>query len=276
MVGNVVGLMVAGFIVNIRYVGAIGGFYIDSATFFFSAALIAMIALKEREPHNVREDLETTAHALESSLKRSVFSEIKEGLGYLTKYSDMRFIMKVFFLLLAGLGAISCVIIVFIQNAFGTSTRHIGFFGTYLVCGLLLGTVLYGRFGQKLEKKRTVYMSFAASGIFIILFAILVGRYPNVYLAGILSGLIGLAVSPMMASLNTLTNETIPEEVRGRIFSSLEEVIHLAFLVFMFVAAYAAKFIDRFWILVAAGTVFSLCGIAGIISALKGKEATCP
>jgi MFS family permease len=276
MVGNVVGLMVAGFIVNIRYVGAIGGFYIDSATFFVSAALIGMIALKERPPRDVRQELETTAHALESSLKRSVLSEIREGLGYLTSHRDMRFITNIFFLLLAGMGAISCVIIVFIQNAFGTSTRHIGFFGTYLVCGLFLGTVLYGRLGQKLEKKRTIYMSFAASGIAIIIFAILVGRYPNVFLAGVLSGILGLAISPMMASLNTLTHETIPEEVRGRIFSSLEAVIHLAFMVFMFVAAYAAKFIDRFWILVAVGMVFSLCGIGGILSASKGRRVTCP
>jgi MFS family permease len=275
MVGNVVGLMVAGFIVNIQYVGAIGGFYIDSLTFFVSAAFIWMIALKEKERHNVREELEVTAHALESSLRRSVLSEMKEGLGYLRNHADMRFITNVFFLLLAGMGAISCVIIVFIQSAFGTSTRHIGFFGTYLVCGLFLGTVLYGRLGQRLDKKRMINMSFAASGISIILFAILVGRYPNVYLAGMLSGLLGLAVSPMMAALNTLTHETIPEEVRGRIFSSLEAVIHLAFMVFMFVAAYAAKFIDRFWIIIAVGVVFSLCGIAGIISASK-RPATCP
>jgi MFS family permease len=119
-------------------------------------------------------------------------------------------------------------------------------------------------------------MSFAASGIAIIIFAILVGRYPNVFLAGVLSGILGLAISPMMASLNTLTHETIPEEARGRIFSSLEAVIHLAFMVFMFVAAYAAKFIDRFWIIVAVGTVFSLCGIGGIASASKGRRATCP
>lgn len=266
MAGNVIGLMVAGFIVNIRYVGAIGGFYIDSVTFFVSAAFIAMIAMKAREgagPGDVKAELETTAHALESSLKRSVFGEIKEGFSYLTKYSDMRFIMKAFFLLLAGLGAISCVIIVFIQSAFGTSTRHVGFFGTYLVCGLFLGTVLYGRLGQKIDKKKMIYFSFIASGISIIFFAILVGRYPNVYLAGVLSGLIGLAVSPMMASLNTLTHEAIPAEARGRIFSSLEAVIHLAFLVFMFAAAYAAKFIDRFWILVAVGAVFSVCGMAG-------------
>jgi MFS family permease len=115
-------------------------------------------------------------------------------------------------------------------------------------------------------------LSFIASGISIILFAILVGRYPNVYLAGVLSGLIGLSVSPMMASLNTLTHETIPEEARGRIFSSLEAVIHLAFLVFMFVAAYAAKFVDRFWILVAVGAVFTVCGITGIWEASRTSK----
>ena len=37
MIGNVVGLVVAGVIVNIAFIGAIGGFYIDAATFFVSA-----------------------------------------------------------------------------------------------------------------------------------------------------------------------------------------------------------------------------------------------
>jgi MFS family permease len=271
MVGNVVGLMVAGFIVNIRHVGAIGGFYIDSATFFVSAALIAAIVLKGRSAREMKEELVVTAHALENSIRRSVLGEMKDGLRYLAGSPQMRFISKVFFLLLAGMGAISCVIIVFIQNAFGTSTRHIGFFGTYLVCGLFLGTVLYGRLGQKLDKKRTIYLSFLASGSAIILFALLVGRYPNVYLAGLLSGLLGLSVSPMMASLNTLTHETISGDVRGRIFSSLEAVIHMAFLIFMFAAAYAAKFVDRFWILAAVGAAFAVCGVAGTLTASKRK-----
>ena len=41
MIGNVVGLVVAGIIVNIAFIGAIGGFYIDSATFFISASFSA-------------------------------------------------------------------------------------------------------------------------------------------------------------------------------------------------------------------------------------------
>jgi MFS family permease len=98
-----------------------------------------------------------------------------------------------------------------------------------------------------------------------MLFAFFVRKYPNVLVSGMLSGLIGMAASPIMTSVNTLTHETMPEEARGRTFSSLEAVIHLAFLILMFLAAYAAKYIDRFWILVAVGAIFSVCGLIGIL-----------
>ncbi|MDP3804709.1 MAG: MFS transporter [Candidatus Omnitrophota bacterium] len=272
MIGNVVGFVVAGIIVNIAYIGAIGGFYIDSATFFISAALIALMTQREFI-RGVRSDLQTTGHALKSSLKTvSIFSEIREGLKFIVRYSNMRFVIYVFFLLMAGLGTISCVIIVYIQRAFGTSTRDLGFLGMFLVGGLLAGSVLYGKLGQNVDRRKAINLSFITTGIFIILFALFVSRYPNLLLAGAISALLGMAVSPIMVSTNTLIHETIPDEIRGRVFSSLEAVIHLAFLVFMFVAAFAAKFVDRFWILIAAGTVFGLCGLIGAVS--KSQKAT--
>ncbi len=261
-IGNVVGLVVAGLIVNISYIGAVGGFYIDSATFFISACFIAMMA-RTYVSRDVGAELMDTAKALENSFRRSIFSEIKEGLKYLTVHSDMRFIVYVFFLLMAGIGAISCVIIVFVQDAFGTSTKHLGFLGMFLAGGLFLGTILYGKLGQTIPKRKVIYLSFISSGIFIIIFTLLVSRYPNIFLAGSLVGLLGMSVSPMMASMNTLTHETIPEEVRGRIFSSLEAVIHLGFIAFMFLAAYAARYVNRFWILIVVGMIFTISGSAG-------------
>jgi len=264
MIGNVVGLVVAGIIVNIASIGAIGGFYIDSATFFISAILIAMIAKTGTRGH-VKEDLVATGKALENSLRRTIFSEIKDGIQYITKYSDMRFVVYVFFLLMAGLGTISCVIIVFIQSAFGTSTRDLGFLGMFLVGGLFLGSILYGKFCQTVSKKNAINLSFAASGIAIIIFTLVVNSHPNLFFGGIFVGLLGLTISPIMVTTNTLVHATVPEEVRGRIFSSLEAVIHLAFLVFMFIAAYAAKFIDRFWIIIAVGVIYFICGAARLV-----------
>ena len=272
MIGNVIGLMVAGVIVNIKYVGAIGGFYIDAASFFVSAFLIGMIVQK-RLPVELDEDVKETKEVFGKAIRRSFFHEIKEGVGYLIKYSNMRFVIAVFALLMAGIGTISCVIIVFVQDAFGTATRDIGFLGVFLVAGLFLGTVLYGRFGQKIRKRKMVLWSFVAAGISIILFTLLVGKYPLIIVAGIAAGMIGAAVSPIMVSTNTLTQETIPPEARGRIFSSLEVVIHLAFLVFMFLAAYMAKYVDRFWILVMTGAVFSISGLGGILIDNKRQRA---
>lgn len=274
MLGNVMGLVAAGILVNIKYIGAIGGFYIDAASFFVSAGLITMMAQKEFVSH-VREDIKVTREALENSIRKSIFEEIKEGARYLKKYNDMHFIVYVFFLLMAGLGAISCVIIVFIQESFGTSTLDLGLIGMFLVGGLLLGTLIYGRFGQRIEKRRAILLSFAMMGISIILFTFFVRRYPNILTSGILSGLIGIAASPIMVSVNTLTHETMPQVARGRIFSSLEAVIHLAFLIFMFLAAYAAKYVDRFWVLTAVGALFSICGLIGglfISGKLKRRE----
>ena len=262
MVGNVMGLVVAGILVNIKSIGAIGGFYIDSGTFFISAALIAMMAQKEFVTH-VAEDIKVTRKALESSIRKSIFDEVKEGVKYLKQYNEMHFIIYVFFLLMAGLGAISCVVIVFIQESFRTATLDLGLIGLFLVMGLLLGALIYGKLGQKIEKKKAILASFVTTGIAVILFAFFVRKYPNVLVSGLLSGLIGMAASPIMTSVNTLTHETMPEEARGRTFSSLEAVIHLAFLIFMFLAAYAAKYIDRFWIVVAVGALFSVCGFAG-------------
>jgi MFS family permease len=268
MVGNVLGLVVAGVLVNISFIGPIGGFYIDAATFFVSASLITMIAQKEFVEH-VAQDIKAAREALGSAIRKSIFEDIKEGIKYLRRYSQMHFIVYVFFLMMAGLGAISCVIIVFIQESFGTATLDLGLIGLFLVGGLLLGALLYGRLGQKAEKKQAIMISFIATGIALILFTFFVRRYPNVLVSGFLSGLIGVAASPIMTSVNTLTHETMPEEARGRTFSSLEAVIHLAFLVFMFIAAYAAKYIDRFWILIAVGAIFSICGFLGVATSSR-------
>ncbi|MDP2929525.1 MAG: MFS transporter [Candidatus Omnitrophota bacterium] len=269
MLGNVMGLVVAGILVNIKSIGAIGGFYIDAVTFFVSAALIAMMAQREFAKR-VRLDLKITREALSKSIRKSIFSEIKEGIGYLKKYRRMHFIVRVFFLLMAGLGAISCVVIVFIQESFGTATLDLGLIGMFLVGGLLLGALGYGKFGQKMDKRRIVLLSFIGTGISVMLFAFFVRRYPNILVSGLLSALMGMAASPIMVSVNTMTHETMPEEVRGRTFSSLEAVIHLAFLIFMFLAAYAAKYVERFWILMAVGALFAFCGLIGTISKKDG------
>ena len=271
MIGNAIGLVAAGLLVNIKSVGAAGGFLIYSASFFTSAALMGMIVKREFLSH-LKDDLIMATKALEESIKKSILSELKDGIRAMASHDDMRFLVAMLSVLMAGIGAVYCVIITFVQESFGNATRDLTFLMLYLMAGLFAGTVLYGRLGQKIDKKRMIFSSFITTGCALVLFTLALRLHAGLLAGGMLTFLIGLFVSPIMVSANTLAHETIPQDLRGKVFSSLEAVIHLAFMAFMFITGILDKYIDKAWILVGCGAIFSLFGIAGLVLRITGLE----
>ncbi|MFH1847721.1 MAG: MFS transporter [Candidatus Omnitrophota bacterium] len=271
MIATIASLALAG--VLIKLVGVIGSFFIDSETYFLSAILLSLIKpLDPRDRHSYREDLKLASKALEQALRQSVWNQIKEGIKFIFEYKKAKFIMGVLFALMAGAGAIFCVSIVYIQEAFGSATADLGFLGVFLGIGLLSGALAYGRFGNRLNKRKVVYASFILGGIGISVFTIVLRVFPYYRIIGLLSILVGAAISPVIVSTNTLMHEAIPDQLRGRIFSSQEMVIHLAFLIFMFISAILAEYIGRMWVLIGCGCIFSLIGISGFAGESLGRK----
>lgn len=263
MIATVLSIGLAGLL--IKLVGVLGGFFIDSASFFFSAALIFLIRPKKSQAeHTYRQDLKIVGEAVEKALRKSILLQVKEGLKFIISFPKARFVMNVLFILMAGAGACFCVIIVFIQEKFGTVTTDLGLLGMFLGAGMLFGSLFFGRFGQRIDKQKTILSSFVLGGIGVASFALILPHFPRYRIVGLLAIFVGAALSPVITSINTLIHETIPDDMRGRIFSSQEIVIHLAFLVFMFVTSILAEYVDRMWILVGCGTAFSLIGISGL------------
>lgn len=262
MIATVLSIGLAGFLVKL--VGVLGGFFIDSVSFFFSAALIFLIRIEEpRAKHGFGQDIKLVGEVIEKALRKSIWRQIKEGIVFIISFPRARFVMNMLFLLMAGAGAIFCVIIVFIQEKFGTVTTDLGILGMFLGVGLLFGSLAYGRLGQRLDKQKVVLSSFVLGGLGITTFALVISQAPTYKLASLLSVFIGFVLGPIIISINTMLHETIPDAMRGRIFSSQEMIIHLAFLVFMFLTSVLAEFLDRMWILMGCGVLFSLIGIAG-------------
>lgn len=263
MIATLLGLGIASILVDL--IGPLGGFFVNAASFFLSAILISFIRPRgETSRHGYRQDFRLVRKAVGSVLRKSVLAQIKEGLTFIVTYPKTRFVMNIMFLLMAGAGAIFCVIIVFIQERFGTVTADLGLIAMFSGGGLLVGSLLYGRLGQRFNKQRVILSSFILGGLGVVAFALLIPRFPLYRIAALLSIFVGMVLSPVVISINTLIHEAIPSEMRGRIFSSQEIVIHLAFLVFMFMTAIMAEYIDRMWILVGCGGIFSLVGITGL------------
>jgi MFS family permease len=99
----------------------------------------------------------------------------------------------------------------------------------------------------------------------LVVFALTIQRYPYFIIAAILAFLLGLAISPIMIASNTIIHNASDNTMRGKIFSSLEIVMHLGFLLFMFISSILAERVSEVLILVIVGCVFSALGIFSLI-----------
>lgn len=264
MLAFVFGITLGAFIVELT--GARGGFIWDAITFFISGILVWSIA-KEFKFNLNKSEIFDVSREMITTIRSSLVEEIKDGVAYLVKHKEIRFIINILFILLTAAGAIYVVIIVFIQEAFGSVVKDLGLLAPVLGLGFFVGALLYGRCGQRLSRIKTIFICLFLGGGTLILFVVLTQEFINLWVTGILAFLLGLIVGPIMIAANTIVHQVCHDDMRGKVFSSLEIVIHFAFLVAMLTSAFLAEYIRPFWILSGVGMIFSLVGLVGLVRA---------
>lgn len=264
MIAAILGFGISG--VLIEWVGAKSGFYLDSLSFLVSGIMIFFIAKKtsgETEFGSV--DIKRVSREIVEVIRKSVFQEIKEGILYFVKNRHIRFAAGVFFILWSVLGAVYTVLITFVQKTLQSATKDLGLLVMFLGIGLFSGSLIYGRFGQRLSHYKTIFASLVLSGIMLIVFALGISRYPHFLLAAALSFFLGFMISPIMIASNTIIHKASANDMLGKIFSSLEIVMHLGFLLFMFASSILAERFSYVLILIIAGCIISILGIINLI-----------
>jgi MFS family permease len=262
MVAAAFGFGLGGILVDVW--GAKHGFYLASLTFLISAIMILFIGTRIVGQIKKERIIEFGKDVIEV-ITKSVAAEIKEGIVYLINHRDIRFIINVLFLLWSALGAIYVVAIVFIQKALGTVTKDLGLLIMFVGIGLFVGSLIYGRFGHKDRHLKTIFSCFSLSGIVLTFFVLALNMYPNFFLSAVLVFTFGAIVAPIMTAANTLIHEVSRDEMRGKVFSSLEIVMHFAFLLFMLISSKLADFIGGFWFLIYLGIIITVVGIIGFL-----------
>ncbi len=260
MIAFVMGALLGGLIVE--YAGAKGGFLCDAVTFFISAALISMIAHRryKMEPKKIVQ----TGREMASAYK-VVVREIVEGIRYILAHRDILYVINLMMILFMAVGAIYIVAIVFIQGAFGSVTKHLGFLAVGLGAGLFLGSLAYGRYGRKHRQIETIFVCLILGGAMLSIFAFAVFHLRNIWVAQALAALLGFVVGPIVIAANTVVHLVCSREMQGKIFSALEFVIHLGFLITMLISSKISEVVGSFWILITVSIVFGLVGVWGLV-----------
>ena len=259
MIAAILGFGISG--VLVEWLGAKGGFYLDSLSFLISGALIFFIIKKYDSAMN----LKRVSKEIVEVIRKSVIQEAKEGILYFIQKKDIRFTAGIIFILWSALGAVYVVVIVFVQKTLHSATKDLGLLIMFLGIGLFLGSLVYGRFGQRISQYKTIFISLILSGIMLIVFALTIHRYPYFAIAAALSAFLGLVVAPIMIASNTIIHNVSDNGMMGKIFSSLEIVMHLGFLMTMFLSSFLAERFSHLLILVVVGCLVVILGVVNII-----------
>ncbi|MEW6075284.1 MAG: MFS transporter [Candidatus Omnitrophota bacterium] len=265
MIAAVLGFGVSGLVVE--WLGARSGFFLDSLSFLASGLFIFFITNKARAAMNISK----VGREIVEVIRKSVFEEIKEGVVYFITQKEIRFTAWIIFILWSALGAVYVVMIVFVQNTLHSATKDLGLLIMFLGAGLLLGSLVYGHLGQKVSQYKTIFASLVCSGIMLVIFAEIIYRYPQFFIAASLALMLGLLISPIMIASNTIIHNASANHMMGKIFSSLEIVMHLGFLIFMFISSSLAEHFSNQAILITVGYIVIIVGLVGF--ALNRKLA---
>jgi len=269
MIAGGLGVLLGSWIVD--HTGFVAGFCWDTACYFLSAALVFSITAFHYRFPDKKNIIDGTKGILQT--QKSIWHEIVDGIKYIRSQKEISFIFWTMFILLAAVGAIYVVIIVFIQQAFHSVTKDIGILAISLTLGLFLGSLSYGKWGKKIAVYKVIFWSLILGGAMVMLFAFVVQATHNRYWALALSFILGLVVGPVMVAPNTVINKICAMEMSGKVFAAMEFVVYLAFLLAMMISSFLSEHIDRLWILVSVGGVFMVVGLVGLSSSL-GKEFT--
>ncbi len=261
MIALVLGALLGGLIVE--HSGSFGGFLWDAVTFFISGMLVFSMSTLQRKLPDRKTILTHTKKIIQT--QRSVWGEIIEGIRYIQSQREIGFIFLVMSILFSAAGAVYVVIIVFIQQAFHSVTKDLGFLAVPLGIGLFLGSLAYGKWGAKISAFKTIFLSLILGGIMTIVFASCVEGTHNRLLAIGLSFVFGLVIGPIVIAANTVVHQVSSNEMSGKVFAALEFVMHLAFLLAMLASSLLAEYVARVWILMSVGGIFLLVGLIGLL-----------
>ncbi len=186
-------------------------FWIDSASFLFSAATVSMLAI--RRPG-----------AQTSKPLSTVFADLSEGVRFIFTHGSLAFTIAA---MGAGLFAVRCygaLIAVYVRDILHASTVLFGSLGSLIGVGMMAGTIVVHRLAKTRSKEHMMM-----SGLFGVAGGILVLAIFSSTAITVLATIgIGVCVALIVIAAQTLMQGQTPMEMLGRVTSSLMSVLSVA------------------------------------------------
>jgi dTMP kinase len=208
-------------------------FYVDAATFLFSALMISRLTLPARERAK-----STEGRGIDFG---QAFHELKEGWKYIFINPVVRAVNVGLATGLIGGGMLVPLGPVFSSKVAGAGTAGFGFLIFALGLGVAFGVVVLSVFQKKLPKAEVFTGAVFVAGAALIVAA----SMSTLGLAATFVAILGVCAGAVYVLGFTLLHESVDDELRGRIFSALYTLVRFCVLVAFAVGPLLSDLLDR-------------------------------
>lgn len=244
-----------------------GAFVINAVTYLVSAVLIYSLPkalTKERQANERR------GSRKDKKEKGQFLKEFQEGLRYI-------FSIRILFVMIGFNAAAFFVIFLFnslgplLAKTVGLNETVFGFLISAVGLGSVVGSILIGQWGEKVNHLLLICFAAMVTGSLIIVLSI--GGYgflPNVPLLWIVIWfLIGIGVSSFSVSYGYILQSKTPSNYLGRVSSTGEAMISVSMVVAPLIGTLLTTFIGVSGVFLMAGVLMILLGIVVVLSRSK-------
>jgi MFS family permease len=221
-ISTLVGPILAGIVV--AHWGTDVAFLIDASSFLISAMLLAGIRVM------------AVARPAEEE-RPSAWSDLTEGIRFATGSRLVKGIALGVGLAMLGVGAVDVLFVPFTRRILGAGTEALGLIMTVQGTGMMAGGLLLGTLSKRLPARAVALASMTLLGIALGAF----GFAPTLAVAVAIILFLGFAIPPVSASLRTMLQEGVGNEILGRAGAVMETASSVATLVSMGAAGWVAN-----------------------------------
>ncbi len=240
-----VGFALAGLLASSQSIDLV--FWIDSATFVFSAIMISLVRIAPL----IVEELTTV---------REMIRNLTFGAGFILRTPILRSLNIVKSPIMVCSGLQNVLLLPFAITALQATEFEYGIQEALTSVGFVAGSLLMARYSDRLREGQWLVLSWVGTGCFGILYAL----QSSVWAAIGLIALSGALDAPSFVAMRLVNQRHTPREMRGRVFSTSGVIATVLFMVGMGLAGLAdvidvrTLFLANSMVIVVAGLVTAL------------------
>ena len=230
-------------------------FWIDSATFLFSALMISLVRIAPF----VVEELTTM---------REMIRNLTFGARFIVRTPILRSLNIVKSPIMVCFGLQNALLLPFAITALRATEFEYGIQEALTSVGFVVGSLLMARYSDRLREGQWLVLSWVGMGCFTLLYAL----QASVWAAVVLIAISGLLNAPSFVAARLVNQRHTPREMRGRVFSTAGVISTVLFLVGMGLAG-LADVIDVRVLFIACSMVVVVAGLVTAVLPGLGQPA---